>query len=119
VSEDIVNRVRSTSSGTENRARNEVGDIVFPIDAPAHHGGSPEEITPADAFLAGISACGVLLVERRAGELGLTLERVETTIEARRALADPSWFTKVNIHFEIAGPTQQEALALVQYYEDG
>ena len=56
----MVTTVRSYSSGTPGRCLNNVGMHHFVVDNTA---GPNEEITPADAFLAGISACGVLLVE--------------------------------------------------------
>ncbi|HKA51438.1 MAG TPA: hypothetical protein VKK19_17800, partial [Candidatus Dormibacteraeota bacterium] len=66
----LLTKVRSSTSGVPGRSLNQVRNHHFVIDEPAHGGGSGEEITPAESFLAGISACGVLLVERRAQETG-------------------------------------------------
>ncbi len=66
-SEDlVVNRVHSSSTTTPGRALNQVRTHQLVIDEPTHLGGPGEEITPAEAFLAGVSACGVLLVQGRA-----------------------------------------------------
>jgi len=58
----VVNRVHSESTATPGRSISQVRDRELVIDEPTHLGGPGEEITPADAFLAGVSACGVLLV---------------------------------------------------------
>jgi uncharacterized OsmC-like protein len=118
MSESIINRVRSYSSGMPGQSLNEIGPHTLRIDAPAHHGGTPEAITPADAFLAGISACGVLLVDERAREVGLPLKRVEVTIESVRSHDDPSWFINVGIRFMVTGVSQTQANELVQFYKD-
>src|SRR2546429_8532314 len=62
----VVNRVHSESTATPGRSISQVRDRELVIDEPTHLGGPGEEITPADAFLAGVSACGVLLVQGRA-----------------------------------------------------
>src|SRR5262249_14353642 len=73
----------------------------FVIDEPAHGGGSGEEITPAESFLAGISACGVLLVERRAQEAGVDLRKADAWIEGARLRSDTSWFTRIDLRFRL------------------
>ena len=84
-SEDlVVNRVHSSSTATPGRALNQVRTHQLVIDEPTHLGGPGEQITPAEAFLAGVSACGVLLVQGRARDLGVRLEEVEATIGLSR-----------------------------------
>ena len=73
----VVNRVQSRSTSTPGRSINEVRQHRLVIDEPTHLGGPGEEITPADAFLAGVSACGVLLVQGRARETGIRLDRID------------------------------------------
>src|SRR5215211_3576095 len=76
----LVNSVHSYSSGTVGRSLNTVGHHHFVIDSPT----LGEEITSGDAFLAGISSCGVNLVERAAQELGVPVQRTEVTIDGLR-----------------------------------
>ncbi len=113
----LVNRVRSYTSGTPGRSLNNVRDHHFVIDEPPYVGGPGEEITPADAFLAGVSACGVLLVETFARKESIPLQRAEAVIEGIRNASDTSRFERIAIHFTIAGPTQRQAEELVERYK--
>lgn len=113
----LINRVRSYSSGTPGRCLNNVRGHHFVIDEPPYAGGPGEEITPADAFLAGVSACGVLLVETFAKKEAIPFERAEATIEGIRSTSDTSRFERVTMHFAIAGPTQKQAEDLVERYK--
>ncbi len=113
----VINRVRSSSTATPGRALNQVRDHQLVIDEPAHLGGPGEQITPAEAFLAGVSACGVLLVQGRARDTGVRLDRIEAAIEGVRHRSDTSVFQRIEIHFRLAGPTQREAIELVEHYK--
>lgn len=87
------------------------------IDEPTHLGGPGEQITPADAFLSGVSACGVLLVQGRARDTGITLESIDVSLEAVRHRSDTSVFQRIDMRFQLAGPTREQALALVEHYK--
>ena len=113
----LLTDVRSSTSGVPGRSLNQVRNHHFVIDEPAHGGGSGEEITPAESFLAGISACGVLLVEGRARETGIGLRRADAWIEGVRLRSDTSWFTRIDLRFRLSGPRQEEAEALVTHYQ--
>lgn len=102
----LTNRVRSYSTGIPGRCLNEARTHHFVIDEPAYAGGPGEEITPAEAFLAGVSGCGVLLVEAFARKANVPLQRVEATIEGVRRARDPSRFERVDLSFEMVGPSQ-------------
>jgi len=117
-SEDlVVNRVESTSTSTPGRAVNHVRTHQLVIDEPTHLGGPGEQITPAEAFLAGVSACGVLLVQGRARDTGVRLDRVEATIEGVRHRSDTSVFQRIEIRFRLLGPSQGQAIELVEHYK--
>jgi uncharacterized OsmC-like protein len=112
----VVNRVHSASTARPGRATNQVRGNQFVIDEPTHLGGPGEEITPADAFLAGVSSCGVLLIQGRARDSNVPLERIEVDLEARRQRSDTSVFTGIEMHFRLTGPSEEQALELVDYY---
>src|ERR1700716_2518348 len=129
-SEDlIVNRVRSASTPIPGRAVIEVRNHQLVIDEPTHLGGPGEQITPAEAFLAGGSACGGLLLPSRArdegGDLGaggaarggVRLAQVGATIEGVRHRSDTSVFQRIEIRFQLSGPSQAEAVELVEHYK--
>jgi len=113
----IVNRVLSTSTATPGRSVSQVRTHQLVIDEPVHAGGPGVEITPAEAFLAGISACGVLLVQGQARASAVRLDKAEVTIEAVRHRSDPSIFQQMDLRFRLIGPTQAEALDLVAHYQ--
>ena len=113
----IVNLVPPRTTGTPGRAENRARDRLLIIDEPVHAGGPGREITPAEAFLAGISACGVLLVESYAREAGLPVRGVEAEIQGLRDARDPSWFQRIHLRFHVAGATREQAEALVERYK--
>jgi uncharacterized OsmC-like protein len=113
----VVNRVHSASSSTLGRALNQIRNHQLVIDEPTHLGGPGEQITPAEAFLAGVSACGVLLVQGRARDTGVRLDKVEATIEGVRHRSDTSVFQRIEIRFRLSGPSQTEAIDLVEHYK--
>src|SRR5207248_3792082 len=100
----VVHRVPSSSTTTPGRALNQVRTHQLVIDEPTHLGGPGEEITPAEAFLAGVSACGVLLVQGRARDTRVRLDSVEATIEGIRHRSDTSVFQRIEILFRLKGP---------------
>jgi len=113
----VVNRVRSSSTPTPGRAINQVRHNQFVIDEPTHLGGPGEEITPADAFLAGVSACGVLLVQGRARDTNVRLDAIEVQLEAVRHRRDTSVFQRIEMLMRLSGPTQAQAVELVEHYK--
>ena len=116
--ETLVNRVLSRNSAVPGRSVNSARTHHFVIDEPAHAGGPGEEITPAEAFLSGVSACGVLLVEGYARDEGVPLRAVEATIEGVRMRSDTSRFAAIRLRFRLDGPDQAQAEALVGRYQE-
>lgn len=106
--------VHSSSSGTVGRSLNAIRQHHVVIDSPSIN----EEITSGEAFLAGISSCGVTLVERAAQELGIPLARTEVTIEGVRSPDRPA-FDQITLRFALFGVSQEQAETLVGRYTDG
>lgn len=115
--DQVIDRVRSFTTSIPHRSINSARTNHFVIDEPVHAGGPGEAITPTESFLAGVSACGALLVESRALADGVPLHRLEVGIEAVRNKATPNVFERVNLHFEMVGPTPAQAQQLVEYYQ--
>jgi uncharacterized OsmC-like protein len=113
----LVTQVRSQSTGVEGRSLNSARTNHFVIDEPAYGGGPGEALTPAEAFLAGISACGVLLVESFARQEGLPVRHVDAHIDGIRTKADPATFRQVNLRFQLAGVDQSQAEHLVERFK--
>jgi uncharacterized OsmC-like protein len=113
----VVNMVRSSTTATTGRSVNHVRNHQFVIDEPAHLGGPGEELTPAEAFLSGIAACGVLLVQGRARDTSVALDSVDVQLEAIRQRRDTSVFQEIQMVFRLAGPTESQAAQLVAHYQ--
>jgi uncharacterized OsmC-like protein len=108
-----VSRVRSYSSGTPGRALNQARTNHFVIDS-SH---SPEAVSTVESFLAGISACGVTLVEGEARTQGMPLRRMEVSIEGVRETARSNVFREVNMQFRLEGVSREQATQLVETYK--
>jgi len=113
----VINTVRSETTSMPGRSISHVRGQELVIDEPTHLGGPGEKITPAEAFLSGIAACGVLLVQGRARDTGVALERVEATIGAVRRRSDTSVFQEIRLAFVMTGPEQAQAEDLVAHYQ--
>ena len=114
----VINTVHSQTTTTPGRSLSRVRGHELLIDEPTHLGGPGEKMTPAEAFLSGIAACGVLLVQGHARNTGVRLEAVDATIEAVRKRSDTSVFKEIRIAFVTSGPEQGQAEALVRYYQE-
>jgi uncharacterized OsmC-like protein len=112
----LVTAVHSRTSGVPGRSLNATRGHHFVIDGSRPSGGPAEEITPGEAFLSGISACAVLLVERRAADTGVPLRVAEAWIESARRPSDTSTFVKIDLRLRLEGPTREQAQALVDHY---
>ena len=76
----------------------------------------PDALTNSEAFLAGISSCGVTLIETHAQETGIPLTRIDVTIEGVRTAAEPTRFAGMTMTFELAGVSATQAAELVETY---
>ena len=112
----LTTSVRSRTTGVAGRSLNSARDHHFVIDGSPTGGGPAEEITPGEAFLAGISGCGVLMIERRAAETGVPLALAEAWIESRRQPSDTATFAGIELRYRLVGPTREQADALVEHY---
>jgi uncharacterized OsmC-like protein len=111
---DKIETVRSSSSDTLGRARSTVRGQTLLLDSSARP--QADALTNSEAFLAGVSSCGVTLIEMHARETGVPLQRMDVTIEGVRTAAELNRFASVTMTFELAGVTQTQAEALVEVY---
>ena len=115
--EIVINRVHSASTDTPGRSINDIRQHKLVIDEPTHMGGPGEQITPADAFLTGVAACGALMVQGQARERKIRLEKIDVDLEGVRHRSDTSVFQRIEIAFRLVGPSLEEANQLVEYYK--
>lgn len=110
-----IDTVRSGSSGVLGRSLNQARHQHFVLDSPS---GPNEALTNGEAFLAGISSCGVTLIEKHADDTGVPLAGMEVLIEGIRSNAEPNRFQAINVKFELRGVDQARAEALVETWRD-
>ena len=113
----VINRVHSSSTDVPGRSINEIRNHQLVIDEPTHLGGPGEEITPADAFVTGVSACGALMVQGRARDSKVRLDRIDVDLAATRYRSDTSVFQRIEMTFRLSGPSKVQAEELVEYYK--
>ena len=114
MSDDKVETVRSSTSGVLGRAQSTAHGARVMLDSSSRP--QPDAFTNSEAFLAGVSSCGVTLIEMHAKETGVPMTAMAVTIEGTRTAAAPNRFARVHMTFEIAGVSQGQADALVETY---
>jgi uncharacterized OsmC-like protein len=114
MSDTKVETVRSTSTGVVGRAANVARGHQIPLDSSSRP--QADALTNSEAFLAGVSSCGVTLIELHAQEKGIPVRHIEVTIEGARTAAEPNRFAHVGMTFKITGVSQAQAEALVETY---
>ena len=94
----------------------------FVIDGPVQNGCPGEELTPAEAFLAGIAACSVELIHVFAREEEVPLRGVRAGIEGDLDRDDPlrtdvTVFNRVALRLELDGVDDSQAERLVERFK--
>ena len=115
MSTDKVDRIHSSSSGTVGRAVSQARDARLVLDSSTRP--QADTLTNSEAFLAGVSSCGVTLIEGHARETSVPLERMAVTIEGVRTAARPNRYGSLTMRFEMVGVSQAQAEQLVEIYK--
>lgn len=115
MAEDLITTsVTSTSTEVYGRTINQARHNYFVIDSP---NGPGEALATGEAFLSGIAACGVTLVQGVAKAEGITLDRLSVAIRGIRLAANPVDFHQVEIDFSYRGPNQEQANHLTETWQ--
>ena len=85
----VTTSVRAYSSGEPGRVVCNARDRYFLVGEPVAFGGAGEEIDPGEAFLSGVAACAVGMLEGLSRQANLPLQRVEVWAEVTVDLAAP------------------------------
>lgn len=104
--------VRSASIGQPGRALNSARTHHFVLDSST----KPEALSNTESFLAGISSCGVTLIENYAAANQVLLAGLSATITGTQDRADPTKFRQIEVHFEFRGVGRAEADRLVEVW---
>jgi len=97
-------------------------DHHFVVDGPIQNQCPGEEITPAEAFLSGVAACGVELIHVIAKDQNIPLDRVAVTIHGvvdreKQSRPGVTTFNSVRLDFTLWGAKQDEARTLVEGFQ--
>lgn len=94
----------------------------FIIDGPVANGCPGEELTPPEAFLSGVAACGVELVQVIAREQSVPIGDVAVRIHAvvdrsRPVRPDVTLFNAVRLRFTLSGVPRDRASGLIEQFK--
>jgi uncharacterized OsmC-like protein len=109
-----IDAVRSYSSTVVLRTLNTARDQHWIIDSTHGPGEAPG---PVEVFLSGVSSCGVHQVEVLAHEQNVPLRSAVCAIESARKLESTNTFHSITLRFELEGPNEEQAKALVAGYQ--
>jgi len=99
-----------------------VRDHHFIIDGPVQNGAPGEEVTPVEAFLSAVAACGVELIHAIARKREIPLRTAAVSIHAildrtNQARTDVRTLNSVAIAFTFAGVDNAQATELVEGFK--
>jgi len=114
--------VAARSTDTFGRVLLSARDQHFVIDGPVHNGCPGEAVTPPEAFLAGVAACGVELLHVIARDEHVPLRRVRLDITGEIEPGNPvregvMVFNRVRLHFELDGVNMEQGERLVTRFK--
>ena len=110
------------STDTFGRVLCSARTVHFIVDGPVQNGCPGEALTPPEAFLSGVAACGIELVQVIARELGLPVPvarvKIEGTVDRDHPVRpDVTLFNQVRLRFSISGVTRDQAVDLVERFK--
>jgi uncharacterized OsmC-like protein len=111
-------RASARSSDVLGRVLCDAREQHFVIDGPVWNDCPGEALTPGEAFLAGVAACGVELAQVIARDDGIELGRVAVEAHAvvdreRPVREDLTVFNRVRMRFDVEGMSQERAESLI------
>ena len=114
--------VRARTTDTFGRVLCSARTNHFVVDGPVQNGCPGEAMTPPEAFLAGVAACGIELLQVIGREIGVAVPSAQLLIEGivdrgRPVRPDVTLFNEVRLRFNIVGVTQAQANDLVDRFK--
>lgn len=119
-------RATSTTIGIKGRNITRVRDKNFLVDDPAspHYDNGPgEELGAAELFVAGITTCASLMLERIARAKEIAYESVTVTMEGSRDMVKerergPQALDRARMHFVFRGVSEETAAYLTDAFQN-
>jgi putative redox protein len=80
------------------------------LDGPPDHGGKNQGPRPMEMLLVGVGGCSTFDVVDILKKSRQEVENCRCEVQAERADAVPSVFTKINLHFSVSGTNLKDAM---------
>jgi uncharacterized OsmC-like protein len=114
--------IEARSTATFGRVLCSARTHHFIIDGPVANGCPGEELTPPEAFLSGVAACGVELVQVIAREQSVTVGEIAVNIRAlvdrsRPVRPDVTVFNTFQMRFTLGGVSAERAGGLIEQFK--
>ena len=114
--------VEARSTDTFGRVLCSARTNHFVVDGPVQNGCPGEAMTPPEAFLSGVAACGIELLQVIGREIGVVVKsarlRIEGTVDRDRPVRpDVTLFNEVQLRFELKGVSQAQGTDLVDRFK--
>lgn len=114
--------VAARSTDVVGRVLCGVREHHYIIDGPVQNGCPGEEVTPVEAFLSAVAACGVELIQAIARDRQVPLRTIAVRVHglldrARQARTDVRTLNLVTIDFTFGGVSDVQAAALVEGFK--
>jgi uncharacterized OsmC-like protein len=114
--------VQAQSTDTFGRVLCHCRNHHFIVDGPVQNGCPGEAITPAEAFLAGVAACGVELLHVLARGQDVPLRSARVAIsgimdKSKPVRPDVTLFNSVRLRFALKGVTRRQGELLVEAFK--
>jgi len=114
--------ISARSTDTFGRVLCTARDHHFIVDGPVQNGCPGEEVTPVEAFLSAVAACGVELIHVIAKTENRPLQRVAVAIHgwqdrAKQTRTDVTTLNGVSLDFTLWGTDDANAAALVEAFK--
>jgi uncharacterized OsmC-like protein len=115
-------RVDARSTDVFGRVLCSARDHHFIVDGPVQNGCPGEELTPPEAFLSGLAACGVELVHVIARDQGAKVRHVTLNVYGKvdrgnQSRTDLTVFNSVRLEFTLGGTDGATAAQLVEGFK--
>lgn len=114
--------VRAESTATFGRVLLSARDQHLVVDGPTSNGCPGEALTPAEAFLGGVTTCAVELVQVLARQQGVELAGLEAEMSgvvdrAHEVREDVTVFRSAALRFVFRGVGDEDAARLVEQFK--
>jgi uncharacterized OsmC-like protein len=105
--------IQAAATALRGRFLLSAGRNHFVSDSRASSGGPGEAINAGELLLSSLGSCGLALIQKKAGELGVALTEAQADVSFRRDIADPTRYEFIRLAVTLGGVDEATAAELV------